>query len=86
MYKGIYLKYIKEEENIIPDVVSYGIKKGKFITNEHTLTNYALNNYYNKQYCFVPYKKEHYMMIWDFDYKMNKPEVEKILKDFINNL
>ncbi len=69
MYKRIYLKYTKDEK---PDVVSYGIKKGSFLTNNETMMNYALDSKYNELYCFVPIKTEYYTLIWDFDFKIDK--------------
>ena len=63
MYKSIFLKYVQEIN--IADVISYGNKQGKFITNEYTLTKYALDNVKNSEYCFVPIKKEYYVL---YDY------------------
>ena len=79
MYKRIYLKYVNNDET--PDVVSYGIKKGSYLTNNETLLRYALDDKYNKLYCFVPIKTQFYTLIWDFDFKINKCA---LLNDYID--
>jgi len=40
LYKSIFLQHV--QNNLIPDVVSYGDKKGCFLTNLYTLTKYAI--------------------------------------------
>lgn len=78
MYNKIYLKYVKNDET--PDVVSYGIKKGSFLTNSNTLLKYAMDDNYNKMYCFVPIKTQFYNLMWDFDFKIAK---HKILNEYL---
>lgn len=65
-----YLEYINDS-NIKPDVVSYGVKIGKFLTNDYTMQTYALDKRYNALYCFVPVKTEYYILMWDFDLKID---------------
>ena len=84
MYKSIFLKYVQEIN--IADVISYGNKQGKFITNEYTLTKYALDNVKNSEYCFVPIKKEYYVLNWDFDFKINKYDILLSLESDIHNI
>lgn len=71
-YKSIFLQYVPDKNISKPDVVSYGIKKGSYLTNEYTLTKYALDKNYNSIYCFVPIKTEFYTLIWDLDFKIDK--------------
>jgi len=79
------LEYIRNK-NIKPDVVSYGKKKGKFLTNDYTMQEYALDNRYNKLFCFVPVKSEFYVLMWDFDLKTEKFTKEFLLKPFCSEL
>ena len=58
-----------DKENIKPDVMSYGELIGSFLTNDYTMSKYALDERFNKKYCFVPRKSEYYMLMWDFDLK-----------------
>jgi hypothetical protein len=78
MFNKLYLKYTMKDET--PDVVSYGVKKGSFLTNSNTLLKYALDDKYNKLYCFVPIKTQFYILMWDFDFKIDK---YKILNEYI---
>ena len=65
-----YLEYCNDD-TVKPDVVSYGTKKGKFFTNNFTMQKYALDKRYNELYCFVPVKTEYYVLMWDFDLKVD---------------
>lgn len=80
-YKSIFLQYVPDKNISKPDVVSYGLKKGCYLTNEYTLTKYALDKNYNSMYCFVPIKTDFYTLIWDFDFKIDKCN---LLNQFIN--
>ena len=72
-------------DNEPPDVLSYGIIKGKFKASEETIKYYALNDNLNKTYCLVPYKTEFYKLIWDFDFKIEKCKgLEKLKNEYDN--
>ena len=73
-----YLEYINDD-TIRADVVSYGVKKGKFFTNDFTMGKYALDKRYNNLYCFVPVKTEYYVLMWDFDLKVDR--INKLNKE-----
>jgi hypothetical protein len=69
-----------DDKETIPDVLSYGIKQGKFLTNDYTMQIMALDEKnkmpkaldenYKKNYCFIPKKTEYYILMWDFDLKI----------------
>lgn len=50
------------------------------------MQKYALDERYNKLYCFVPVKTEYYILMWDFDLKVDKFIEDYNLKPFCSQI
>jgi P4 family phage/plasmid primase-like protien len=72
----------------VPDVNSCGKKRGSFLTNDYTIEKYAFDDTKNNLYCFIPHKKEYYILMWDFDIKietLKKTYSSEIIDYYIAN-
>lgn len=80
IFENKYKLYELEKETTLRhDIMSYGEKKGKFITDTESLIYLATTSeYMNGMYCFVENKTPFYRLAFDFDYKIQKyPEMYK---------